>query len=126
MTSRFAALASSFLLAVAFAACGDSSDGRTVEDQAGRTCTIPASGSLTIECDATPTPKNACSAGATACFVTGVVDSTPGMIGPAAVCAACCEGTQSTSNEGDCSQIVCETLDDCPLGTSECKDGGCF
>lgn len=30
MTSRFAALASSFLVAVAIAACGDSGDGRTV------------------------------------------------------------------------------------------------
>jgi hypothetical protein len=125
MTSRLAALASSLIFAFTLA-CGDSSDERTVTDQAGRTCTIPPSGSLTIDCDATPMPKSACSGSATACFVTGVVDSSTAMIGPAAVCAACCEGNQSTSSEGDCSQIVCKTVDDCPLGSSECKDGGCY
>jgi hypothetical protein len=125
MTSRLVALVSSLVLGFAFA-CGDSSDDRSVTDQAGRTCTIPASGSLTIECDATPMPKNACSGGANACFVTGVADSTTSMIGPAAVCAACCEGNQSSSSEGDCSAIVCETIGDCPLGTKECKDGGCY
>lgn len=125
MPSRLSALASSLLLAFAFA-CNDSGDERTVTDQAGRTCTIPPSGSLTIACDATPTPTNACSAGAKACFVTGVVGGTTSMIGAAAVCAACCAGNQSSSSEGDCSQIVCETIDDCPPGTSACKDGGCY
>jgi hypothetical protein len=126
MTSRRASLASVLLLACALAACGGSSDDRTVKDKAGRTCTIPSSGSLTIECDAMPMPANACTGSSSACFVTGVVDTTTTMIGPAAVCAACCAGNQSTSSEGDCSQIVCTTIDDCPLGTTECKDGGCF
>ena len=126
MTSHFAALASSLCFAFGLAACGSSGDERTVTDQAGRTCTIPASGSLTIECDATPMPKNACSGGATACFMTGVVNSSPGMIGPEAVCAACCDGDESVSSEEDCSQIDCTTIDDCPLGTTECKNGGCF
>ncbi|MFT3764033.1 MAG: hypothetical protein QM820_00685 [Minicystis sp.] len=111
---------------LSLSACGGSSADRTVKDEAGRTCSIPESGSLTISCDAAPAPSTACTGSAAACFVTGTVGNTTSMIGPAAVCAACCDGNQSSSVEADCSPIVCETLDDCPLGTTECKDKGCY
>jgi hypothetical protein len=108
-------------------ACGSSSSsaGKTVKDQAGRTCTVPPTG-LTISCD--PQPQKTCSGGASACFVTGVADTDAGAatIGPAAVCAACCSGNSSTSGPGDCSQIVCKTADDCPQASTKCNNGGCY
>lgn len=116
------------LLAGLVACSSSDSSGKTVKDQAGRTCTIPESGSLTISCDATPQPKMACTGGASACFVQGLGD-TPGgaaVLGPAAVCAACCSGNQSISSGGDCSPIVCKTADDCPHGDTKCTNGQCF
>src|SRR3954449_7342274 len=85
-------------------ACSSSSnDGKTVKDQAGRTCTIPAEG-MTLTCDATPMPHKACAGGSTACFVQGIGDTASvAIIGPSAVCAACCAGNTSTSTSGDCS-----------------------
>ena len=116
------------LTAALLAACSSStSDGKTVKDQAGRTCTIPSSGSLTISCDATPMPKTACAGGATACFTKGV-SSTGGVGSPqqSAVCAGCCSGNTSVSNGADCSPIVCKTVDDCPRGDTKCENGRCY
>jgi hypothetical protein len=48
------------------------------------------------------------------------------QIGADAVCAACCKSHSSTSTAGDCSPIVCSTLDDCPRGSDKCEDGGCY
>ncbi len=113
------------LVGVVAAACSSSS-GVTVKDQAGRTCTVPDTGSLTISCDQTPSPTGGCSGGATACFVLGDAPSgSTAVIGPRAVCAACCSGNNSTSNGGDCSPIVCQTLADCPHGSTSCDNGGC-
>jgi hypothetical protein len=109
-------------------ACGSSSQsGKSVKDTANRTCTIPDEG-MTLSCDQPPKPGSACTGGASACFVQGVMASSTGaaVIGPAAVCAACCNGNTSTSGPNDCAQIVCHTVDDCPHGSSKCNNGGCF
>jgi hypothetical protein len=114
-------------LMTALLACSSDDSGKTVKDQAGRSCTIPDTG-MTLSCDAKPQPKAACTNGATACFVQGVGDTGTGAatIGPSAVCAACCNGNQSTSTGGDCSPIVCKTVDDCPHGDTKCTNGQCF
>jgi len=118
---------SGLVIAAMLSACGgDSSSGKQVKDQSGRTCTIPVTG-MTLSCDATPQPQAGCSAGATACFVEGVGDTGgAAVIGPAAVCAACCKGNTSTSVGGDCSPIVCKTVDDCPHGSTKCENSACY
>jgi hypothetical protein len=115
-----------WVFGVALAACSSSSDGQSVKDQAGRTCTIPSTG-MTLSCNAAPMPHAACTGGATACFVKGVADTTtPAQIGPSAICAACCNGNSATSTGGDCSPIVCKTVDDCPHGDTRCEGGACY
>jgi hypothetical protein len=112
-----------------FACSSSSSSGKTVKDQAGRSCTIPDTGGLTVSCDKAPQPAAGCTGGATACFVQGYAPGPTGsvVLGPAAICAACCSGNQSVSSGGDCSPIVCATLDDCPAhGFTMCTNGGCY
>jgi hypothetical protein len=106
-------------------ACSSGGSGKTVKDQAGRTCTVPDTG-LTLSCDKTPMPMNGCSGGSTPCFVQGVASSTTSTIGPSAVCAACCSGNSATSGANDCSQITCTALNDCPQGSTKCESGGCY
>jgi hypothetical protein len=117
---------SALLLLFVVSACSSDGSGKTVKDKAGRTCTIPSSGH-DFTCDQAPQPVGGCSAGATACFVQGLDDTTtPTHIGAAAVCAACCTGNSSSSGPGDCSAIVCTTVDDCPYGSTQCNAGGCY
>lgn len=128
MNLRLSLLAFALTAGLLAACSSSSSDGQTVKDQAGRTCTIPPSGSLTISCDATPMPKMACTGGASACFVKGVAPTGGGVGTPAqsAVCAGCCSGNSASSNGADCSPIVCKTVDDCPHGDKKCENGTCY
>ncbi|MBI5480506.1 MAG: hypothetical protein HY906_16730 [Deltaproteobacteria bacterium] len=93
---------------------------------AGRPCEVDYPHAT---CDATPTPTNGCVAPAEPCFIVGtdLLDPQDYSSGVEAICAACCDwdAHQSSSVEGDCSAIVCQTAADCPIPIDQCVDGHC-
>ncbi len=112
------------LLAVGSLACGDDGDGgppaQEVEDMLGRSCMLLSAAEVT--CDQDPMPAAGCPSGTTACFQLGTTDN---AAGPAAICAACCGPSSSTSTRGDCSNLVCSSADDCPPQYGRCMSGIC-
>lgn len=111
------------LCLLAWACGGDDSSGPPkleVKDKAGRECTIGAADE--VSCDQDPMPSAGCPSGANACFQ---LSSTGDAAGPAAICAACCQGSTSTSVAVDCSEITCATDDDCPSTFGRCLNGAC-
>lgn len=113
------------LVGVVLLACGSDDDAggypsKTVEDELGRICTTGEG--LTATCDREPRPAAGCKTTATACFTIGTAGDASG---PAAVCAACCEGNTSTSVRTDCAAITCATAADCPSPYGRCLNGEC-
>ena len=121
---RMALLA--FLVGAGGVACSSDDDegdgGPTVRvtDLTGRTCSIE--NAAEVDCDEPPAPIDGCPEGSMACYSLG---TTGDASGPAAICAGCCSGNNSTSTADDCSEITCADAGDCPSSYGRCVDNEC-
>ena len=118
------------LVLLALPACGEDepTDIQSYVDSAGRSCTVDANDiRQAATCDADPAPIASCPAGQEASFVVGDDVDFETRVWTLENCVGCIDPAERTTyvTPGSCTNVTCETDDDCIYLRYTCMGGIC-